>query len=124
RVSPSMAALAVAYGRAPGTARRAWWEETLTIAPLVPACRYQRIAVWQPTTAGLRLAAIRSSTWRAEAAWIQASWNTAALLTQPTSVPAACAASAACAAAASSAALPTTPSTRRPAGGAGGPAGG
>src|SRR5215218_10081664 len=59
-----MAALAVTYGRAPGTARRAWCEDTLTIAPSVPAARKRRIAVAHPTTAGLRFSAMRSSTSR------------------------------------------------------------
>ena len=37
----------------PGTARRAWCEVTLTIAPGVPAARKRRIAVAQPITADL-----------------------------------------------------------------------
>ena len=36
RVSPSTAALAVAYGSAPRTARWAWWDETLTIDARTP----------------------------------------------------------------------------------------
>jgi hypothetical protein len=47
-VRPSRAALAVAYGRLPGTARRAWCEETLTIAPSDPAARNRWIAVAHP----------------------------------------------------------------------------
>src|SRR5216117_2232507 len=58
RVSPSMAALAVTYGVQPGTACRAWCEETLTIAPCVPDARKRRIAVAHPTTAGLRFIAM------------------------------------------------------------------
>src|SRR5215218_10882026 len=111
-----MAALAVAYGRAPRTARRAWWEETLTIAPPVPAARNRRTAVAQPTTAGARFSPMISSTVAGGSEWIQASRNTAALLTQPASVPAAWARSAARAATASSAASPATAMTQGPAG--------
>src|SRR5215475_3257838 len=91
-----MAALAVAYGRAPRTARRAWCEETLTIAPPVANARKRRTAVAHPTTVGFRFRAIASSTSRVEAEWIVAWRNTAALLTHPVNVPAACARSAAC----------------------------
>ena len=111
-----MAALAVTYGVQPGTACRAWCEETLTIAPCVPDARKRRIAVAHPTTAGLRFIAMRSSTVRAGAEWSEASRNTAALLTQPVSVPAACARSAARSVTSSSAASPATAITRGPAG--------
>ncbi|OLT17460.1 hypothetical protein BJF78_13105 [Pseudonocardia sp. CNS-139] len=47
RVSPSTAAFAMTYGAQPGTARWAWCEETLTIAPPVPAARNRRTAVAQ-----------------------------------------------------------------------------
>src|SRR5918997_2981783 len=116
RVSPSVAALAVTYGRAPGTARCAWWEETLTIAPPSPAARKRRTAVAQPTTARPRLRATRSSTSRVGAAWSEASRKTAALLTHPRSVPASSARSAALPATASFEASPTTGITRAPAG--------
>src|ERR687891_563267 len=55
-----MAALAVTYGRQPATARPAWCEETLTIAPPVSAARNRRIAGAHPTTAGVRVSALRA----------------------------------------------------------------
>ena len=62
---PSTAALAVAYGSAPGTARCAWWEETLTMAPGRPAARKRLTATAHPATTRPRLSAISSSTSRA-----------------------------------------------------------
>jgi hypothetical protein len=59
-VSPSIAALAVAYGSAPGTGRCAWWEEMLTIVPGLPLARKRR-TVAQPVTASARLSVINSS---------------------------------------------------------------
>ena len=112
RVRPSTAAFAVAYGVAPGTARCAWWEETLTIAPGVPAARKRRTAVAQPTTAGARFSRTRSSTSAGGAVWSEASRNTAALLTQPASGAAASARSAARSATAGSAASPATTRAR------------
>jgi hypothetical protein len=69
----------------PGTARRAWWEVTLTIAPGVPAARKRRTAVAQPTTASARLRLMSSSSSAVDAECTEASRKTAALLTQPAS---------------------------------------
>jgi hypothetical protein len=95
RVSPSMPALAVAWGRAPRTARCALWEEMFTIAPAEPAWRKRRTAVADPTTARSRLRWMSAATPGPVALAIDASRNTAALLTQPAGGAAACVRSAA-----------------------------
>ena len=74
------------------------------------------MAVAHPTTAGARFSPISSSTAAGGSEWIEASRNTAALLTHPASGAAAWARSAARPVTASSAASPATPSTRSPAG--------
>lgn len=89
--------------RAPRTARCAWWLDALTIAPPAPAARKRRSAVAHPTTIGARFSVRRSSTSCTGAVSRAASRNSAALLTQPVSLPAACVRSAACSATASSA---------------------
>ena len=76
-------------GQAARDRRRAWWEETLTIAPPVPAARKRRTATAQPTSAGSRLLRDQRAHLDRGASCSDASRNTAALLTQPASVPAA-----------------------------------
>ena len=59
----------------------------MTIAPAVPSARKRRTAAPDPATASERFSAISSTTSRAEEVCNAASRKTAALLTQPLSVP-------------------------------------
>src|SRR6478735_5805400 len=108
RVSPSTPAFAVAYGRAPRTGRRAWCDDTLTMAPGRAWPTKWFTAVWQPTTAGARFAVTSASTRSAEATSRAASSKTAALFTQPVNGAASSARCAASRTAPGSAASPVT----------------